>query len=285
MAALKIGAFASQAAVSIKTLRFYDRAGVFRPAYVDARSGYRYYELGQLAALRELRLLRALGCSVSDLRSWVQACDDPDSRTAILHGLREFIGCRLRSDRQRLQRLDHWIEELTSANASFGRDALRERTIPSIAAYTLRDRVRVAEPAVYRMFEAAERTVARQHARAARPPFLLLHHERYRDTYADVEVCVPVHTASMTAVGGRTVEGMRRAACLGFSGSYAGAAAAYQTIRRWMRNSGVRTNGPLRETYLRFGADQRGYKLPRHFIASTSAAYRTELQVPFAEDN
>lgn len=285
MTALKIGAFASHAAVSIKTLRFYDRMGVFRPAYVDPRSGYRYYEPGQLAALRELRLLRALGCSVSDLRTWVRACDDPDSRTAILCSLREFIGCRLSSDRRRLRGIDQWIEALTSASAVFGRDALRERTIPSIAAYTLRARVRVAEPAVYRMFEAAERTVARQHARSARPPFLLLHDERYRDKYANVEVCIPVHTASLTAVGGRTVEGMRRAACLGFSGSYQGAVAAYQTIRRWMRTSRVRTSGPLRETYLRFGADQHGYKLPRHFIASTSAAYRTELQVPFAEDD
>ncbi len=284
MPVLRIGAFASRASVSIKTLRFYDRARVFRPAYVDARSGYRYYELDQLAALRELRLLRALGCSVSDLRIWVRACDDIDTRTAILGSLREFIGCRLSSDRRCLRAIDQWIEGLTSTNAPLGRGRLRERSIPSIAAHTLRDRVRVAEPAVYRMFEAAERTVARQHARSARSPFLLLHDEGYRSKYADVEVCVPVHTAALTALGGRTVEEVRRAACLAFSGSYDGAPAAYQTIKRWMRFGRVRTTGPLRETYLRFGADQRGYKLPKHFIASTSAEYRTELQVPFAED-
>ena len=41
--------------------------------------------------------------------------------------------------------------------------------------------------------------------------------------------------------------------------------------------------GPLREAYVRFGADQRGYQLPKRFIASTVAEYRTELQLPFAQ--
>jgi DNA-binding transcriptional MerR regulator len=282
MTALKIGAFAHRASVSIKTLRFYDRVGVFRPAHVDPRSGYRYYEIDQLATLWELRMLRQLGCSVADLRAWIGAHDDCDRHTALLLSFREIICHRLSNERRRLRAIDEWIQGLSSASASFWTAVPTVRCISSVPAFTLRDRVRVADSTVYKMFEAAERTVARQSARAARRPFLLLHDDTYRDRLADVEVCVPICAASLTAVGGRTVEGAPRAACLGFSGSYSRAPATLQTIKRWMRMAGVRVAGPIRETYLRFAADQRGYQLPKRFVASTAMEYRTELQVPFA---
>jgi DNA-binding transcriptional MerR regulator/effector-binding domain-containing protein len=283
MVMLTIGAFSRLAAVSIKTLRYYDRAGVFRPAHVDPRSGYRYYKTDQLATLRELRLLRELGCSVANLRTWTADHRDADRRTALLLRLRGTIYHRLGDDFQRLVTIDRWIRQRVATPGESREDPIpMERRIPNCPAYTLRDRVRVADAAVYRMFEAAERTVARQHARTARPPFLLLHDDVYRRKNADVEVCIPIHPAALTAIEGRTVEELPRAACLKFSGSYHRAPAAYRTIKQWLRIGGTRSGGPLRESYIRFGADQRGYVLPEHFIAATIGEYRTELQVPLA---
>lgn len=283
MAVLRIGAFARQASVSIRTLRFYDRAGVFRPKYVDPRSGYRYYETDQLATLRELRLLRELGCSVANLRTWIAGKRDSDCRTALLLHLRKTICHRLDEDLRSLRAIDHWIQQVVSSEAACCHGTPAERSIPDIPAYTLRDRVGMGDAGVYKMFEAAERAVARQHARAARQPFLLLHGGDYCDRNADVEVCIPIRSAALTAVGGSVVEGTRRAACLGFSGSYNQAPSVFQAIKKWMRLSGACAAGPLREAYVRFGADQRGYQLPKRFIASTIADYRTELQIPFAQ--
>jgi effector-binding domain-containing protein len=50
----------------------------------------------------------------------------------------------------------------------------------------------------------------------------------------------------------------------------------------WMARSGLRIDGPLREVYHRYGADQIGYQLPAHVLATSSAEYITELQVPVA---
>jgi len=264
---LRIGAFARRASVSIKTLRYYDHVGVFRPAYIDPRSGYRYYETHQLALLRELRTLRELGCSVADLRCWIAG-----GRADLLLRLRKRICNQLDQNLQHLAAIDDWIHGIPT-----------ERNIPDIPAYTLRDRVGATDTAVYRMFEAGERAVARQDARAALQPFLLLHGDDYLDKNADVEICIPVQSAALTAVGGRIVEGVQRAACLGFSGSYSQAPAVLQVIERWMRLRGARTAGPLRESYMRFGADQKGYRLPGEFIASAVEDYRTELQVPVVQ--
>src|SRR3569833_2953392 len=111
MAVLRIGAFARRAAVTIKTLRYYERAGVFLPAYVDPHSGYRYYETDQLATLRELRLLRRLGCSMANLRIWIAGHRDSDCRTALLLHLRKTICHRLDENLQNQEAIDHWIQQ------------------------------------------------------------------------------------------------------------------------------------------------------------------------------
>jgi len=279
--ALRIGTFARRASVSVKTLRFYERVGLFRPAYVDSNSGYRYYRLDQLALLRDLRLLRDLGLSVADLKVWVERCDEDGTRLTMLARLRERLREQAARERDRLRFVERWIER--ARGGTLARPIVPAiRCIPSTPALTIRDRVRAVAPAVYRMFEAAERAAARHEARAERRPFLLWHDARYRDRDADVEVCVPIHRAALTAVGGIWVEGTRSAACLAFEGSYAGAPAAYRIIEQWLSISGARASGPLRETYYRFGADQKGYRLPKRFIARSVEEYRTELQVPIA---
>jgi DNA-binding transcriptional MerR regulator len=267
---LKIGAFARRAAVSIKTLRFYDRAGIFRPARVDAASGYRYYAASQLDSLRELRRLRELGFSIADLRAWM-SCEAHSTRLRLLLNQRGQLERGLRRDLERLRDLDSWIECLGCSPVL--------HSIPAIPALTVRERVRDMSPAVYRMFESLERKAARQAARARREPFLLLHDGDYRVKDVDVEVCVPISAESVGALGGRVVPGTARAACLTFSGSYARAPMTYLELQKWLRLSGARATGPLRETYVRFGADQRGYRLPERFLVRDVADYRTQLQV------
>jgi DNA-binding transcriptional MerR regulator len=273
---LRIGAFARRASVSVKTLRFYDAAGVFRPVRIDAHSGYRYYASTQLAELAELRELRSLGCSVAELRTWVGLSRDAPERVQLLLYTRERLRAQLAVALVRERRVQAWARRL----ALQGAVVPRERTIPAIAALTTRERVRSIAPAVYQMFEATERLVAREEARGLKSPFLLLHDGDFRDKHADVEVCVPVDPAAMSALGARWVAGAPRAASVSFSGSYSRAPNVYAAIKGWLSLEGVHATGPLRETYLRFGADQVGYSLPGRMTTKNVADYRTVLQVP-----
>ena len=276
MSLLRIGEFARRASVSVKTLRFYDAAGVFRPARIDARSGYRYYASAQLASFTELRELRSLGCSVAGLRTWAALPQDSPERVQVLLYLRERLRAQLAADLVRERRVNAWARRL-ALDAAAGP---RERAIPALAALTVRERVRSIAPAVYQMFEATERLVARQGARAFKSPFLLFHDGDFRDRNADVEVCVPIDPSAMTALGARWVAGAPRAACVSFSGSYASARTAYAAIKGWLSLKGARPAGPLRETYVRFGAVQLGYTLPSRMLAQKVADYRTVMQVP-----
>lgn len=53
---LSIGNISRQTGVHIKSLRYYDRIGILRPAYVDPETGYRYYDFTQIRLVEAIQL-------------------------------------------------------------------------------------------------------------------------------------------------------------------------------------------------------------------------------------
>jgi len=276
---LKIGDFSRLARVSVKKLRFYDAAGLFAPAHVQPRTGYRFYRAAQLAQLQRVLLLRELGCSLAETAQLLRLPPDSPAYARTLTLLRRRLMTRVARDEERLRRLDtllHAAEPQAGASGA----PVAVRALAAIGALTLRERVRDAGVEVERMFESTEQRVARLGCRTAVSPFLLFHDMEYREHDMDVEVCVPIEPQALSACGGRLVPGAAQAACLRFAGSYAQAPRLYERMLEWMDGAGVRIAGPLRETYLRFGAAQRGYTLPPLMLADGVAEYETELQMP-----
>ncbi|MFF7140265.1 DNA polymerase III subunit beta family protein [Streptomyces nodosus] len=63
-----IGEMARDSGLGVSALRFYDRAGVLIPAWVDPVSGYRWYEPEQLDEARLLARLRRAAMPLADIR-------------------------------------------------------------------------------------------------------------------------------------------------------------------------------------------------------------------------
>ncbi|MFA3878681.1 MerR family transcriptional regulator [Streptomyces sp. MMCC 100] len=63
-----IGEMARDSGLGVSALRFYDRAGVLVPAWVDPVSGYRWYAPEQLDEARLLARLRRAGMPLADIR-------------------------------------------------------------------------------------------------------------------------------------------------------------------------------------------------------------------------
>jgi DNA-binding transcriptional MerR regulator len=64
---LSIGELARASGLSASALRFYDRSGVLRPAYVDSDTGYRWYTTGQVRAARVVATLRRVAMPVVEI--------------------------------------------------------------------------------------------------------------------------------------------------------------------------------------------------------------------------
>jgi DNA-binding transcriptional MerR regulator len=287
---LTIGPFSRLARVSVKTLRFYASAGLFQPIWVDPRSGYRFYCATQLPGLRRIRLLRDMGCSIAEIRQLTAGAPGGELPLQQLTWLRKRMLVKAALAEQRLQQLDALLtcdrsasvhKELAQTDTAQTHElSLVDREIPSTPALTIRDCVRSAGDDIYRMFESAERQAAQRGGRTRQSPFLLLHDMEYRQTHSDVEVCVPMAPEFLGSPGVRLVEPVSRAACVRFGGDYQQAPALLDAALHGMQGTEERIAGPIREVYLRFGADQRGYTLDPRFLADSVAQYRTELQIP-----
>ena len=69
---LRIGEFSKLAKVSIKTLRYYDKIGLLKPAMIDSATQYRYYTDEQLEMIRLISMYKESGLS-NDIISPVRA--------------------------------------------------------------------------------------------------------------------------------------------------------------------------------------------------------------------
>ncbi|APM41265.1 transcriptional regulator [Clostridium kluyveri] len=56
--------------VTTETLRHYDRIGLFKPTYVDPKTGYRYYSVLQYEKLGTIKELRQLGMSLKEIKEY-----------------------------------------------------------------------------------------------------------------------------------------------------------------------------------------------------------------------
>ena len=80
---VSIGDFAIMAHLSRKALRHYHELGILEPAYIDAATGYRFYDTSQVDQAQLIRRFRSLEMSIPDIKALLSA-DDAASRTTIL---------------------------------------------------------------------------------------------------------------------------------------------------------------------------------------------------------
>ncbi|MEU6195228.1 MerR family transcriptional regulator [Streptomyces sp. NPDC047061] len=88
-----IGELARDSGLGVSALRFYDRAGVLVPAWVDPVSGYRWYDPGQVEEARVLARLRRAGMPLADIRLVLAGWCGPD--TGLVRKLLTAHLCRL----------------------------------------------------------------------------------------------------------------------------------------------------------------------------------------------
>jgi len=100
---------AEMSGVSVRTLHFYDEAGLLRPAYIGA-NGYRFYEASQLLTLQQILFYRELGFELKHIKN---VLDRPDfDKVVALESHRRVLRKNLAHTRKLIQTIDKTIERL-----------------------------------------------------------------------------------------------------------------------------------------------------------------------------
>ena len=249
----RIGAFARIGGVSAKQLRAYDALGLFRPAWVDPTSAYRFYSPAQLPELRRIVGLRQLGMSLEEIGALASGGD-----------LRQALA-RRREDLERDRRMVE--ERLRALDISLASDAdvvLRPVGVEPVAVLSLAGG---ADNAFYEL-ESYVRDLGR---RAHRPPGAIT---SQREIFVPVTGPIP----ETERIWYRRLPAARVASVI-HRGPYGGVAHARRALQSWVTAAGLAEHGPIRTLYLQFGAEPE-LRLPPGYVVERSADFVTELQLP-----
>ena len=239
----RIGEFARLAGVTIKTLRFYDALGLLRPAAVDPRTRYRFYDSSQLATLAAIGALQELGASLADIRRVITRADGEQARRRLLSRLRSNALRALETTQRSLE----WIEvELQDV-------ALREVRVPVVLKQrdamdiaSIRARLRT-----YADITPVERELGRSVPAPAGRACGVLWHRCEASGVIEGEPFVEVRGQVLRAAGVeiRQLPGARVASAY-CAADDESAFRIYDALDRWIHRHSLRLAGPKRELYV-----------------------------------
>ncbi len=277
----RIGEFSRLSRVSVRMLRYYDQLGLLTPSQTDRFTSYRYYSADQLLRLNRILALQDLGFSLEQIRSLLDENLGPDELRGMLKLKRAEVEQELQAGQARLARLEARLRQLDGLPGAASYDVVLRSIAPQLVA-TQRALVPDDEGIQY-MFEQVEAYVAAQdEARADKPPLTIYHDAEYRDREIDAEVAVPLKfpIPESDSIRVRQLEALPRAACVVHTGAYGTLYQAYNALLGWLESNAAHIDGPIREVYLRYGAEGLGFDLPPTYLTAQSEEFVTELQLP-----
>ena len=276
----KIGEFSRLSRVSVRMLRHYDQLGLLTPSETDPFTGYRYYSADQLPRLNRILALRDLGFSLEQITGMLDEELSADQLLGMLKLKRAEVEEQMRWEGQKLARLEVRIRQMNEAPKHGAYDVIL-RDVESELAATYRE-VAADDDRIQQMFDMLETYVAGfEGARADKPPFSIYYDDDYREQDVDVEVAVPLKYTipENERIRVRQLPRLSNVACLVHVGEYADIYQAYNALLAWIEANHYRMTGPIREVYLRYGADGLDFELPPTYLADDKHEYVTELQL------
>jgi len=256
-----IGEFARHGRVSVRMLRHYDAIGLLRPASVDAASGYRFYQAGQLAELNRIIALKDLGFTLQQ----VQAILAEQVSAAELRGMlklrRAEIFDRIEAETARLARVEARLLTIEDEARVPVDGVVIKRLAPvrvaeltgTAAGYEPEAITPVIQPLYCDLFQ----QLASAGVSPAGPALAYYEDTPAGDGAIVVHAAVPVVAEPGGEYGFRVVDlpEVDSAAAIIHHGSMDDVLSTGQALARWIDASGYRSAGYAREATLEHHAD------------------------------
>ena len=255
--------------VPIKTLRYYDEIGLFKPVEVNRDTGYRYYSTEQFEQLDIIKYLRLLGVPLAEIAA-------------------HFTQLRVENFLQLLKRqektIDEKIRELQQTRQKFGsriaelEQALQgtEVGIPVIKRYPARRIIRLQAsvrrgPGLEMMIRKLEKLIGGTHSPIfiGKVGFTVSAENLVQENFQEYSSVFILMEESMAESSLSAILPAGEYACLLFQGSHNDSTEPYRQLLSFIDRQGRRFHGEAVERAI---VDE--------FISGDSKHYLTEIQLP-----
>ena len=260
-----IGEFARLAQVTVKTLRYYDEAGLLKPAHVHRDSGYRHYKASQLPRLNRILVLKELGFSLDQIATLIDEGVNEFELQGMLRLRRAEQKSKIEEESSRLAAIEHMIEEIAREGAPL--EVVIKDSTPTWVV-SVRDVIQTY-PEIARLYPEVYSQLGAQAASGT--PVAIWHSPENRSSDIEAEAGIFFnHEIPVTGRLGCYQLPAVRVASYVFHGSFQQFKGVYARLTRWMEETGWRPSGPCREIYLHIGNPVR----------QDDTSYVTEIQFP-----
>ncbi len=255
----RIGDFSRITYVPITQLRYYDEIGLFKPAHIDADSGYRYYSAEQIPRLNRILALRDLGLSLEQVARLLDDQITSEEIRGMLMLRKAQIEQSLRDEITRLNQVEVRLAQIEQEGAPYPIDVVL-KSLPPQTVIARREVLKSYDPVIATMQRALR--LLPDTRRFSGVPLSVMYSPEYSADSYDLLYGFVTHSGSpppefsqQLGMSIRELPGVEQTATAVFTASWSNVGLGYQLIASWIESHGYTLAGPVRELYLHLEAD------------------------------
>lgn len=243
----RIGDFSRLCQISIRMLRFYDETDIIKPALIDPKTNYRYYDATQLELTTKINFLRKTGFSTTEIKMILQYYDHNDQLLKAIYQKQNELEVEMQIIQDKLEKLkeaviilegeERIVDYKIEVKEIPGQYMMCKRGI--IPSY---DKEHLLWIGLKSEIEALDLDINYSQKGATRAYF---YDEGYNEKEVDVEICVPVEGSYLDTenITFRTVP-MKKCVSVTYQGSYDNITKIHLLISNWIMDNNCQLDGP-----------------------------------------
>jgi DNA-binding transcriptional MerR regulator len=245
----QIGEFSKINRITVKTLRYYDRVGLLKPAFVNDSNGYRYYTSEQLPVIHKIIALRQMGFSINEILDIING----KNNNLIFKSKKEKLLNDIQEKKEQLSQIIHYLEKNREGFKMNYEVVLKE--LPEVIVYAKK----MVVPNYDYYFEAIPKigekiSAVNPDLKAAKPNycFTIYLDGEYKEENFEVEFCEAVNNFGKETeeIKFKKIKKVDQAACVFHKGSYNSIGEAYAHLFKWIEDNNFIPADNPRESYI-----------------------------------
>lgn len=264
----KIGEFSKLTQVSIRMLRYYDEAGLLKPAEVDKWTGHRLYSVIQIPRLNRILYLRDSGFNVSEIAFALDMEDGLLLETLDQKQLEIEQG--IQNEQEKLKKIQIAKNEIQGDKGELHYN-ISIKSIPEYQVLSLR-RIVATYYSEGDLWNELSAFAKENKVKISDQTFTIYHDTEHRERNVDIELCAPVTKLrkDIAPFCFCIIKPVPIMACTMVYGDFSNIKAAYIAFAEWLQeNSKYQMSNPMRQIVHRGPWNE-----------SDPTKYLIEIQVP-----
>ena len=247
---LKIGEFSQMMQVTVKTLRHYEQKGLLLPDEVDEWTGYRYYSIGQMQKLKDIRDLQRLGFSLDEIKDLYEE----DSHTPSIRQMTEKIKETETQLRQLIARRNQLLDWRNSRKEMKTMEKFSIQSLPEIIVASHREVIPNYAAIGPMCYEKIGPEMQRLGCKCTTPDycFTMEHNKEYTPTDIDIEYCEQVEEMGTDSaiIQFKRLPAIPKVLCMKHVGPYERFYDSFIEAFRYIEEHGYKIAGQHRTCYI-----------------------------------